>query len=70
VVPIWKLIAARLTAQDEGIGVIEISRRAKNRSEAGKDFTQKELQFLETTSQEIAPILKQVIPKGFKSGLS
>jgi len=70
VLPIWKLIAARLTVEDRGIGVIEISRRAQHRSEAGDDFTAADLRFLETTCQEIAPILRQVIPENFKSVLT
>ncbi len=70
ILPIWKIIGVRLAVENQGIGVIEISKRAEDQIDAGDDFIARDLQFLETTAKEIAPILYQVIPEDFKSKLS
>ena len=44
--PIWKMIACVLEADDEKIGVIEISRRAVQKNMSGPDFTQEDLTLL------------------------
>jgi len=65
--PIWKMIAALIAVEDDKIGVIEISRRANKPEEADEDFSENDLLFLQKTIKILAPFLKKVIPKNFRS---
>lgn len=61
--PIWKMIGALIYLNDEKLGVIEISKRAVTFSEAGEDFTSKDLDFLEKSMYKLAPFIKKTMPE-------
>jgi hypothetical protein len=64
--PVWKMIASVLEADDEKIGVIELSRRSILRKTAGEDFTQEDLNFLRDSQRKLGPLLKQVLPENYR----
>lgn len=66
IMPIWKMIAARITHGEEHLGIIEVSKRSINFAEAGEDFTPADLQFLEESITKVAPILKEALPGDFR----
>jgi hypothetical protein len=66
ILPIWKMIGARIFAGESAIGVIEVSKRSTDFTEAGEDFTISDLQFLEDSIKNIAPVLMEVLPKNFR----
>jgi len=66
IMPIWKMIASRISHGEEHLGIIEISKRSISFSEAGEDFTPADLQFLEESIKKVAPILKEVLPEEFR----
>jgi hypothetical protein len=63
--PIWKVMGTLIAAQEDKIGVIEISRRGTDISEVGSDFTLQHLDFLEKSINELAPLIKMVMPENF-----
>jgi hypothetical protein len=68
--PVWKMIGSLIKVDDEKIGVIEISRRAIEQADAGEDFTERELQFLENTIAKLAPFIKKVLPENFRGKIT
>jgi len=70
VIPIWKMMATSIAVGDEKIGVIEISRRSPHPEDAGEDFTERDLMFLQTTIQKIAPYLRAVLPENFRGKIT
>lgn len=66
---IWKMAGCLISLGNEKIGVLELSRRAVNFSEAGPDFSFKELDFMEKSAAKLAPILKKVLPNNFRGKL-
>ncbi len=66
ILPIWKMIAARISQSDDHIGIVEISKRSVNLDEAGLDFSISDLHFLEESLVKIAPIIKEFMPDDFK----
>jgi hypothetical protein len=70
ILPIWKMIGAVMEVDNEKIGVIEISRRAASPEDAGEDFSESDLTFLEKTGKILAPFIKRVMPKDFKGKIT
>jgi hypothetical protein len=68
--PIWKMIAALITVEDDKIGVIEISRRSTKPEDADEDFSENDLLFLQKTIKILAPFIKRVIPENFRSNIT
>ena len=66
ILPIWKMIGAAIEAENDRIGVIEISRRAVSFEDAGEDFAEKDLIFLEKTAKILAPFIKKAMPENFR----
>jgi hypothetical protein len=66
ILPIWKMIGAAIEVEKERVGVIEISRRAVSFEDAGEDFAEKDLLFLEKTAKILAPFIKKVMPENFR----
>jgi hypothetical protein len=64
--PIWKVMGSIIAIPEEKIGVIQISRRGTDISEVGGDFTLQHLDFLEKTVNELAPLIKLVLPENFR----
>ncbi len=67
---IFKMIGAAIGVGDEKIGVVEISRRAVQQADAGEDFSESDLLFLENTISKLAPYLKKVMPVDFRGKVS
>ena len=70
VLTIWKIMITLIAHKNDKLGIIEISRRAKNEMGAGEDFTGKELLFLENSIREIAPFIKKAMPENFRGKLT
>jgi hypothetical protein len=68
--PIWKMLGCLIAVGEEKLGVIEISRRAAQQMDAGEDFTESDLRFLENTISKIAPYLKKVLPENFRGKIT
>jgi len=66
IMPIWKMIASRISHEDDHLGIIEISKRSISFNEAGEDFSVSDLQFLESSLKKVAPVLKEVLPDDFR----
>ncbi len=66
IMPVWKMIGALIAVGEEKLGVIEISRRSDNMTDAGEDFTESDLMFLENTIKKLAPFIQRVMPKNFR----
>lgn len=66
IMPIWKMIGARISHVDDHLGVIEISKRAENFVDAGGDFAVSDLHFLEESLKKIAGIIREVMPDDFR----
>ncbi|UCH94796.1 MAG: hypothetical protein JSV88_31675 [Candidatus Aminicenantes bacterium] len=64
--PIWKMIGALIAVEDDKLGVIEISRRSVKPEDAGEDFTENDLLFLQKTIKILAPFIKKVMPENFR----
>lgn len=67
---IYKMIGALIAVENDRIGVIEISRRGANAAEAGEDFSESDLRFLENTIAKLAPFIKKVLPENFRGKIS
>ncbi len=70
ILPIYKMMGALISVENEKIGVIEISRRSTNPMDQGEDFSDRDLQFLEKTIKILAPYLKRVIPDNFRGKIT
>ncbi len=68
--PLWKMMGGLIAVEEEKLGVIEISRRALNQLEAGDDFSDSDLIFLESSIAKLAPYIKKVIPENFRGRIS
>ena len=68
--PIWKIMGVLIADGNDKLGVIEVSKRAQYESDAGRDFTIKDLQYLESSMKNLAPVLKKVFPQNFRGKLS
>ena len=66
IMPIWKMIASRISHADDHMGIIEVSKRSISFDEAGEDFTVSDLKFLEDSIKKVAPVLKEVMPEDFR----
>jgi len=66
IMPIWKMIAARISQSDDLLGIVEISKRSVSFAQAGEDFAISDLHFLEESLVKIAPIIKEFMPDDFK----
>jgi hypothetical protein len=64
--PIWKMIGGLIAVESDKLGVIEISRRAVKQIDAGEDFMESDIMFLENTMKKLAPYLKKVAPANFR----
>lgn len=65
IIPIWKMISAKIGFESVSLGVIEISRRSEKFEGAGQDFTVADLQFLEESIKKVSPLLMGVMPENF-----
>lgn len=70
IMPIWKMIGALIAVGGDKLGVIEISRRADDPGDAGEDFTESDLMFLENTIKKLAPFIQRVKPKNFRGKIT
>jgi hypothetical protein len=70
ILPIWKMIGSAIEVNNERIGVIEISRRGASFEDAGDDFDEKDLIFLEKTVNILAPFIKKVMPANFRGKIT
>ncbi|MDD8013061.1 MAG: hypothetical protein PHX05_06260 [Acidobacteriota bacterium] len=66
---IWKMMSTVLRQEEYKFGVIEISRKGETAQEAGENFTQENLVFLEKTIAEFVPYLGKVLPDNFRGKL-
>ncbi len=66
---IWKMAGCLISVGNEKLGVLELSRRAVNFSEAGPDFSFNDLEFMEKSISKLAPLLKKVLPGNFRGKL-
>ncbi|MCU0287731.1 MAG: hypothetical protein MUF15_15230 [Acidobacteria bacterium] len=64
--PMWKMMGTLIAVDKEKLGVIEISRRASKQENAGEDFMESDVMFLENTIRKLAPYLKRVMPANFR----
>jgi hypothetical protein len=67
---IWKMAGCLIAVGDEKLGVLEVSRRAVNFSEAGPDFGFNDLEFMEKSIAKLAPLLSKVLPGNFRGKLT
>ncbi len=65
IIPIWKMISAKIGFEGVPLGVVEISKRSEKFQDAGPDFTFEDLQFLEESIKKVSPLLKGVMPENF-----
>ena len=65
IIPIWKMISAKIGFESVSLGIIEISRRSQKFQDAGPDFTFEDLQFLENSIKKVSPLLLGVMPENF-----
>jgi len=70
IMPVFKMIGALIEYEGEKIGVIEVSRRGLSPGDAGEDFTESDLQFLEKTIKILAPFLKRTMPENFRGKIT
>ncbi len=70
VLPLWKMMTAPISVDDDKLGVIEISRRARTADEAGEDFSPVDFQFLEKTIKILAQFIKKTMPDNFRGKIS
>ncbi len=66
IMPIWKMIASRISHSDNHLGIIEISKRSVDFAEAGEDFSPSDLHFLEESIKKVAPLISEVMPDDFR----
>jgi hypothetical protein len=66
---IWKMMSTVLRAGDLKFGIIELSRKGESVDDAGDDFTPENMEFLEATIVEFAPLLRKVLPGDFRGQL-
>jgi len=66
---IWKMMSTVLRAGDLKFGIIELSRKGESLDDAGDDFTPENMEFLEATIVEFAPLLRKVLPPDFRGQL-
>ncbi len=55
--PIQKIMSAPIILGRDAIGVVQVSRKGKNQTDAGADFTQSQLRELKTISDALAPCI-------------
>jgi len=67
---IWKMMSTVIRAGEQKLGIIELSRKGDSADDAGEDFSQENLEFLEASMTEIAPYLYKVLPGDFRGKLS
>jgi len=67
---IWKMLATTITAENDKLGVIELSRKGETIIEAGEDFTQNDLDFVVNSIEKLAPFIKKVMPENFRGKLT
>lgn len=70
ILPIWKMMGSPIEADNDRIGVIEITKRGVSLEDAGEDFTEKNLVFLEKTINILAPFIKKVMPENFRGKIT
>ena len=63
---IWKMMSTVLRTADSKFGIIEISRKGDTSPDAGENFSQEDLEFLEKTMAEFIPFLGKVLPENFR----
>ena len=68
--PIWKMMGTLIFFEKEKLGVIEISRRSNKQEDAGEDFMESDLMFLENTMKKLAPYLKRAMPPNFRGKIT
>lgn len=68
--PIWKIMGTVMRDRDLKFGVIEISRKAEDAREAGQDFNPDNLNFLDLTMGQIAPVLRKLVPENYLGKLT
>lgn len=68
--PIWKMMGALIATPEEKVGVIEISRRSAKPEDAGEDFADSELRFLEATATKFAPYIRRAMPENFRGKIT
>ncbi|HLP48064.1 MAG TPA: hypothetical protein VK469_19125, partial [Candidatus Kapabacteria bacterium] len=68
--PIWKMMGTLIAVDKEKLGVIEITRRATKQENAGEDFMESDLMFLENTIKKLAPYIKKVMPTNFRGKIT
>jgi hypothetical protein len=66
---IWKMMSMVMRSGDFKFGIIELSRKGETSDEAGEDFNQDNLEFLEQTIAAFAPYLRKVLPGDFRGQL-
>ncbi len=66
---IWKMMSTVLRKADCKFGVIEISRKGEMAPDAGENFSQEDLDFLEKTMAEFVPYLGKILPDNFRGKL-
>jgi hypothetical protein len=64
------MIGAAIEVDKDRIGVIEITRRSVSFEDAGDDFSDKDLLFLEKTIKILAPFIKKVMPENFRGKIT
>jgi hypothetical protein len=68
--PLFKMMGTSIIFEEEILGVIEISRRAKTEDDAGEDFTPNNAVFLEKTIKILAPFIKKIMPENFRGKIT
>lgn len=68
--PVWKMMGTLIAVDKDKLGVIEISRRASKQENAGEDFMESDLMFLENTIKKLAPYIKKVMPSNFRGKIT
>ncbi len=65
VLPIFKMMGMVIPADNDKIGVIEVSRRSTEFETSGPDFTDLDLSMLNKLVKEIGPLLKKLMPEDY-----
>lgn len=67
--PIWKMMSTVLAVKDLRFGIIEVSRKGVSLGDAGDDFNSENLEFLEKTIAQLAPLIHKILPTDFRGKL-
>lgn len=70
IMPLYKMMGALISVDDDKVGVIEISRRSADPTDQGEDFGPSDLQYLEKTIKILAPYIKRVLPDNFRGKIT